>query len=78
KINFHKLRMLSETEGDIHADISFSQNRVEELKESKEKLKELLQGVKAEGKSVEITSFLEVKPVEEKEMVNSVAVNKTL
>jgi len=60
KINFHKLQRLSLREGNIHADVSYAESRIQALKEEKQKAKDFIRMARLEGRPVRINGVLNI------------------
>ena len=60
KINFHKLRRLGRSEGNINADCEYPDNRVKELEEERMIAKEFIKIARLEGKTLRINGTLEI------------------
>lgn len=60
KINFHKLQRLGRTEGNIHADCEYPNNRVKELEDERMIAKEFIKIARKEGQNLRINGTLEI------------------
>lgn len=60
KINFHKLQRLAMWEGNINANASFPNSRIEELVAEKDKFKEYIRAAREEGAMLKIKGNLEI------------------
>ena len=60
KINFHKLQRLSMWEGNVNANCSFPNSRIEELEMEKIKFKEIVKQARQEGAMLILKANLEV------------------
>lgn len=60
KINFHKLQRLAIWEGDINANTSFPNNRIEELEQEKLVSREFVKQARKKGAMLKIKGNLEI------------------
>ncbi|MGB5693106.1 MAG: hypothetical protein WBM43_10920 [Flavobacteriaceae bacterium] len=60
KINFHKIQRLSMWEGDINANASFPNSRIEELEAEKIRFKEYMKTAREDGSLVKIKGNLDI------------------
>ncbi len=60
KINFHKIQRLSLWEGDVNANASFPNSRIEELEAEKIKFKEYMKTAREGGSMVKIKGNLDI------------------
>ena len=60
KINFHKLQRLAMWEGNINANASFPNHRIEELEAEKKRFKEYMRDARKQGAMVNIKGILDI------------------
>ena len=60
KINFHKLQRLALWEGNVNANCSFPNKRIEELKMEKVKFQKIVKKAREEGAMLQIKGDLEI------------------
>ena len=60
KINFHKLQVLSRVEGNEKDECSFDNDRLQELKNHKVSLNEIIKDARLNGKKLKINSVINI------------------
>lgn len=60
KINFHKLQRLGRSEGNINADCTYPDGRIEELEHERIIAKEFIKMAREEGYNLKINGTLEI------------------
>ncbi|WP_010181839.1 hypothetical protein [Aquimarina agarilytica] len=61
KINYHKIKILSITEGDLNNECAYDVTRIDKLKEEKQLTKDFLRLAKATNEHLEINATIEIK-----------------
>ena len=61
KINFHKIKRLSITEGNIESECHYDNTRIDQLIKEKQIAKDFFDQVRASGAQFEINSTIEIK-----------------
>lgn len=64
KINFHKLQVLSKMEGNENDKCTFDNGRLEQLKNHRIKLKEIIQEARRNGQKLKIMSDIKIELID--------------
>ncbi|WP_298951664.1 hypothetical protein [uncultured Nonlabens sp.] len=64
KINFHKLRRLSLSEGNMHSDTGYDDSRVKELTIERKEFKAVCREALTMGKNIKINGILEIEIID--------------
>lgn len=64
KINFHTLRRLSMSEGDINCDTSYDDSRLSQLIKERKHFKEICREARAAGKRMRVSGMLEIELID--------------